>query len=227
MLMKKQIFILVFLLTGLCTIGFAQPKPDRFESTIKEFEKADKANGYNENVVIFTGSSSIKMWKSLSQDMAPIPVVNRGFGGSTIPEVTHYADRILLPHHPKIIVLYCGENDIANDETKSSLPLKSFKKFHEWMQKNLPNTKVFFIAIKPSVKRWNYWSKMEDANKKILKFIDKKDNYFYIDTASLMLDNNGMVLKDIFIKDNLHMNAKGYAIWTKTIKPILEEYYKK
>ena len=223
--MKKQLFILLILLTGFNTITFAQQKPGRYESTISGFEIEDKANGYNEDIVIFTGSSSIKLWKSLSEDMSPIPVINRGFGGSTIPEVTYYADRILLPHHPKIIVFYCGENDIANNETKSNLPLKSFKKFHEYMQKNLPDTKVFYLAIKPSIKRWNYWDKISDANAKLSKFMSKKDNYFFVDTASLMLDENGVVLQDIFINDNLHMNAKGYAIWTNVIKPILEEHY--
>ena len=223
-LMKKQVFILLFLIAGLITFTFAQQKPGKYESTIVKFEQEDQKNGYHPEAVLFTGSSSIKMWKSLSEDMSPIPVINRGFGGSTIPEVTYYADRILLPHHPKIIVFYCGENDLANEESKSNLAVKSFKKFHEYMKKNLPETKVFFIAIKPSIRRWNYWDKMNEANAKLSKFISKKDNYFYVDTASQMLDEHGIVLQDIFIKDNLHMNAKGYAIWTNVIKPILEEY---
>jgi lysophospholipase L1-like esterase len=165
------------------------------------------------------------MWKSLENDISPISVLNRGFGGSTIPEVTYYADRIILPHQPKILVFYCGENDLANDDAKSKLALKSFKKFYTYMKKNLPETEVFFIAIKPSVKRWNYWNKMNEANSKIKKFVDRKDNYYFVDTASKMLDENGIVLQDIFIKDNLHMNAKGYEIWTNTLKPILEQHY--
>jgi len=198
---------------------------DRFESTIAEFEQEDQANGYHPEALLFTGSSSIRMWKTLAQDMDPMAAINRGFGGSTIPEVTYYADRIILPHHPKIIVFYCGENDLANDNSKSSLALKSFKEFHKYLKKNLPDTKLFFIAIKPSISRWNYWPRFGEANQKIKRYIEKKDNFFFIDTASKMLDEEGVVLQDIFIEDNLHMNAKGYKIWTNTIKPILEEYY--
>lgn len=223
--MKKQFFILIVLFCWIASIGFAQQKLDKFESAILKYEEQDQKNGYQPESVLFTGSSSIRMWKSLAEDMSPIPVLNRGFGGSTIPEVTYYADRIILPHHPKIIVFYCGENDLSNDEAKSDLALKSFEEFHRFMNDKLPKTKVFFIAIKPSISRWHYWSKMNEANEKIEKFINSKDNYYFVDTASGMLDENGTVLQDIFIKDNLHMNAKGYAIWTKVVKPLLEEYY--
>jgi len=198
---------------------------DKFESSILEFEEEDKINGYQREAIVFTGSSSIRMWKTLAEDLAPIPVVNRGFGGSTIPQVMYYADRIIMPHQPKIIVFYCGENDLSNDESEPELALKSFKKFNKYLKKNLPVTKIFFIAIKPSIRRWNYWPKLNEANKKIEKYINKKDNYYFVDVAAKMLDENGIVLQDIFIKDNLHMNAKGYEIWTNMLKPLLEEHY--
>ena len=223
--MKKTLLFSLLLYVCVTTITSGQQKLDKFESQIIEFEQEDHNEGYKQESILFTGSSSIRMWKSLENDISPIPVLNRGFGGSTIPEVTYFADRIILPHQPKILVFYCGENDIANDDAKSKLALKSFKKFYTYMKKNLPETEVFFIAIKPSVKRWNYWNKMNEANSKIKKFIDRKDNYYFVDTASKMLDENGIVLQDIFIKDNLHMNAKGYEIWTNTLKPILEQYY--
>lgn len=223
--MKRILFNLLLIFAVSIGSIQAQQKLDRFESTIQSFEKEDVQNGYPPNAILFTGSSSIRKWNILAEDMAPIPVINRGFGGSTIPEVLHYADRIILPHHPKIIVFYCGENDLANDDTKSTQALKSFKLFYEYMEKNLPDTKVFFVSIKPSVSRWHYWDKFTDANKKLEKFMENKDNYFYVDIATPMLDSNGVVLQDIFVADNLHMNPKGYAIWTKVLKPILEEYY--
>lgn len=217
---KISIFLLLF-----SSIVFAQTKPDRFESAIVKFEQEDQEKGYQPEAVLFTGSSSIRMWKTLTEDMAPIPVINRGFGGSTIPEVLHYADRIILPHQPKYIVLYCGENDLSNDDTKAKEALNSFKAFHSYLQENLPDTKLYFIAIKPSIKREKYWPKLQQANRKISKFISKQDNYFFVDTASEMLDSNGIVLQDIFVDDNLHMNAKGYEIWTSVLKPILEKHY--
>lgn len=203
----------------------AQINIDRFESAIVKFEHEDQEKGYQPKAVLFTGSSSIRRWESLSEDMAPIPVINRGFGGSTIPEVLHYADRIILPHQPKYIVLYCGENDLSNDETKAKEALNSFKAFHRYLQENLPDTRLYFIAIKPSIRREKYWPKLHQANKKISKFISKQDNYFFVDTASKMVDSNGVVLQDIFVDDNLHMNDKGYQIWTNVLKPILEQDY--
>jgi lysophospholipase L1-like esterase len=220
---NKYLFtLLIFLSLTSCLYG---QKLDRFESTITEFEKEDKNQGLKPEAILFTGSSSIKMWKTLAEDFSPIQVINRGFGGSTIPEVTYYADRIILPHKPKLIVFYCGENDLANDEAKSGLALKSFKEFSEWMKNSLPDTKLFFIAIKPSIRRWHYWPKMNEANKLLKTYINQHNNYFFIDVASKMLDNDGVVLQDIFIEDNLHLNEKGYSIWTETIKPVVEKYY--
>jgi lysophospholipase L1-like esterase len=204
-------------------LSIAQPNPNRFESTIQEFENEDKANGYLPEYVLFTGSSSIRMWKTLEADMAPVPVLNRGFGGSTIPDVLYFADRIILPHHPKTIVFYCGENDLSNDEAEAKLALKRFKEFHKYLKKNLPETQLYFIAIKPSIRRENYWPKLQEANKKLKKFMDGKKNYFFVDVASKMLDENGKVFQDIFLEDNLHMNEKGYKIWTETLKPLLEK----
>jgi lysophospholipase L1-like esterase len=157
--------------------------------------------------------------------MAPMAVINRGFGGSKIPEVVYYADRIIKPHQPKLLVFYCGENDLANDVTKAKEALKRFKSFEKYMRKNLADTKVFFLSIKPSISREQYWEKMQQANDMIAKFISRKDNYIYVDVASKMLDENGIVLQDIFLEDNLHMNAKGYKIWTSELRPILEKHY--
>jgi lysophospholipase L1-like esterase len=220
---KKFVFFIFCIV--LSVSAKAQIKLDRFESTIIEFEKEDRAEGFQPEAILFTGSSSIRRWETLLEDMSPIPVINRGFGGSTIPEVLHYADRIILPHQPKMIVLYCGENDLANDEAKAKLAFKSFKKFHNYIIDNLPDTRVYFIAIKPSIKREKYWPKMQKANQMIRRFIKRKKNFYYLDTSSIMLDENGHVLQDIFIKDDLHLNKKGYQIWIKTIKPILERDY--
>ena len=222
--MRKPQYLATILFALCFTYSFGQ-KLDKFESTIVQFEEEDKRNGLHPESILFTGSSSVKRWETLEADFAPIPVLNRGFGGSTIPEVTYYADRIILPHKPKTIVFYCGENDLSNDEAEAKLALKSFKKFSKYLDKNLPETKLFFIAIKPSIKRWHYWSKLNEANQMIEKFIEKNDNYYFIDVAEKMLDKNGIVLQDIFVKDNLHLNEKGYKIWTETIKSIIESHY--
>ena len=161
--MIKSTYLTTIICLFLINFSFAQ-KLDKFESTIVNYEHEDKSNGYQEDAILFTGSSSIRRWNSMQEDFSPTPVLNRGFGGSTIPEVTYYADRIILPHKPKIIVFYCGENDLAKDEAESKLALKNFKAFAKYMNKNLPDTKVYFVSIKPSIRRWHYWPKMAHAN---------------------------------------------------------------
>ena len=134
--MKKILFFSAVLFFSLATITFAQQNLDKFESEIRKFEHIDSITTYDPESILFVGSSSIRRWESLTQDMAPMSVINRGFGGSTIPEVIYYADRIILPFHPKLLVLYCGENDLANDKAKPNQAVKSFKKFYTYFPKS-------------------------------------------------------------------------------------------
>lgn len=218
-------FILFILTISVCGSIAAQPDLARFESEIKAFELQDSTFGIKQNTILFTGSSSIRLWTTLEEDMNPLPILNRGFGGSTLPEVIHYADRIILPYKPDIIVLYCGENDLANDETTADEVYNNFRILYEYLRKHLPSTHLYYISMKPSVKRWDYWSKIDAGNKKIAKFIGKHRKYHYIDISGKMLDQDGVVYKDLFVEDQLHLNAKGYAIWTDIIKPKLMQHY--
>jgi hypothetical protein len=204
---------------------FSQEQKYRFGKEIEQFEEIDRAEGFQPEAVLFVGSSSIRRWSTLAQDMAPMPVINRGFGGSTLPEVLHYADRIITPHNPKIIVLYCGENDLANNSTTANDVLESFKQMNYWLQKNLPDARLYFISIKPSVKRWKYWKKMNEANLLILQYMSRHSHLRFIDVSTPMLDSKGRVKGKIFVEDNLHLNDKGYKIWTKAVKSAIEGTY--
>jgi len=199
-------------------------KINRFLPEIQKFEKEDKANGLTQNGILFTGSSSIRMWSTLAEDMAPMPVLNRGFGGSTIPEVLHFSGKYLFQHNPQIIVFYCGENDIAEGQSPETV-YDSFKTFAKIIETKLPNTKLVFISMKPSTARWDLWMKYKLGNGLIQTFMSKKPNMLYVDSSETMLDSNGKVKEDIFIEDGLHMNAKGYTGWTQQLKPILEGIY--
>ena len=197
---------------------------DRFEKVIQSYEADDKENPIKEGGIVFTGSSSIRLWKSLKEDMKPLPVHNRGFGGSTIPEVIHYADRIVFPYQPEIIVFYCGENDIAAGANPKEV-FESYKTFVSTMEEKLPNTKLIFLAMKPSVARWKLWEKYQEGNQMIKAYTDQKDHLFYLAVDKPMLGSEGIVDSTIFVKDMLHMNAKGYERWTKVVRPFLEEQY--
>ena len=194
---------------------------DRFEREIIRFKKQDSVNGIIKNEILFIGSSSFRKWKTMEQDMFPLKVLNRGFGGSTIPEIIWYADKIIFPYSPKTIVLYAGENDIANNETESKTVLKTLKLFVKMIKYNLPETKIYFVSIKPSLARSKYYEKMESTNKILKNYIKNTNNIYYIDVFSSMINADKTIKDDIFIKDKLHLNTKGYNIWKEIIKPYL------
>lgn len=192
---------------------------DRFESEILNFERFDAKGNFTKNGIVFIGSSSIRKWKTLENDMTPLSVINRGFGGSTIPEVIYYFQRIILPYNPKTIVLYAGENDLTSKQTSPHNVLETLKIFVNMTNFYLPATNIYFISIKPSIARKHLWRKMELTNMLIRDYMEAKGKINYIDVSSSMLKKNGEIRTDIFVADNLHLNQNGYQIWTKIIKP--------
>lgn len=198
----------------------------KFESTILKFEEQDKLNRIEKGIVLFTGSSSIVMWQGLKEDMAPMPVLNRGFGGSTIPEVNYYTERIVFPHDPSLIVFYCGENDINAGATPIKV-LRDFQTFHAKVDVKYPNIPIVFISMKPSLSRWDKWEVMEEGNQLIKAYIDTKEQLSYMDVSAVMLTEEGKPDPSIFIKDGLHMNRKGYERWNLLMKAHISEIYQK
>lgn len=197
---------------------------DRFEQAIQAFEQADEKEMPPKGAILFTGSSSIRFWETLTEDFAPLPVINRGFGGSTLPEVMHYAERIVFKYEPKLVVLYCGENDIAENDPPTKV-FQSFKKFIGETEKNLADVPIIFISAKPSPDRWNLWRKYQQFNELAYQFSTARPNLHFIDIGETLLDENGEPDTSLFIEDGLHMNGEGYDGWVKKIKPMVEELY--
>ena len=189
-----------------------------WESSIVAFEQQDQKNPPAHGGVVFTGSSSINFWSSLSGDMKPLPVLNRGFGGSYMHHLTHFSSRIILCYQPKVVVIYCGENDIA-DSISPVQVCDEFEKLVNIIHNDLPKTKIFYVSIKPPILRSLWRKSFEEANKKIQDFTAKKENVFYIDVASAMIDEQGKVKSELFTWDRIHINAQGYKLWTSIIKP--------
>ena len=199
--------------------------PTLWERSINQFEKSDSQNKLSTNIILFAGSSSIVYWKNLEKDMRPLNVLNRGFGGSQIPDVTYYVDRIVVPYEPKCIVFYAGENDItgllvSKKKTGEEVAI-SFSQFCDTVFTSYRPIPIYFISIKPPKRRKKFWPEMEKANKLIESYCSTKDNLHYINIVDPMLDNNGTVKQDLFKWDGIHLNEKGYEIWKAVIKPIL------
>ena len=197
---------------------------DRFESEIQAFEKADVEAMPDVGNILFTGSSSIRMWSSLKEDFAPMPVINRGFGGSTIAEVNYYADRLVHKYKPGMIVFYCGENDLTEGRPPA-LVFQDFKKFIGETEKNSAGVPVIYISAKPSPARWDYWRKYETLNRMVEQFTKSRSNLHFINISETLLGENGEPDSTLFIEDQLHMNSSGYANWTEVLQPMVEKIY--
>ncbi len=193
----------------------------RWEKDISAFEASDKTNPPPANAIIFIGSSSVRMWKSLAQDFPEHKVVNRGFGGSQIADSVEFADRIVVPHKPRLVVLYAGGNDINAGKTPERV-FADFQAFVAKIRAGLPTTKIAYISSAPNPARWAQIEKVRTLNTLIREFIAKDSSIVFIDVHSRMLGPDGQPLPDIYLKDRLHMNEKGYAIWKEVVGPYLK-----
>lgn len=217
--MKRLQLILAFLFC--CSTINAQLPPPFYED-IQAFKKQDADSMPPENAILFVGSSSFTMWKDVQEYFPKHTIINRGFGGSTLLDVIRYANDVIAPYHTKQIVIYCGENDIAySDETTPEMVLDRFKQLFKIIRENDPAVPVAFISLKPSPSRQHLWTKMRKANKLIKQFLSMNKKIKFINVWPAMFNKDGTIMKDIFIEDNLHMNAKGYHIWQKLIEPCL------
>ena len=222
---KVRLGFLVFVLLVCGIAGYAfwsTRNAESWEPSIREFEKADRAHPPKIGSIVFTGSSSINLWNTLAEDMKPLDVVNRGFGGSEISDVNHYAARIVIPNRPQAVVLYAGENDLSGTWSKSpETVLGDFQRFIEIIHFQLPDTWIYYVSMKPSPLRWSNWGKLRKANQMIAAFCRTQDRVQFIDVSYAMLDARGQPRRELFRSDHLHMNALGYSLWTSIIKPVL------
>lgn len=168
--------------------------------------------------VLFIGSSSIRLWGTLAEDMAPVPVVQRGFGGSKTAEVLAVFDRIVLPYSPSVIVYYCGDNDLGEHNTDWASAADGFIAFDRLARSWWPDVRVLNIPIKASVARWGNWEAMSRANERVRAYCAETPGAEYLDTVTPTLGADGRPDPSIFEPDGLHLNAEGYARWTPVVR---------
>lgn len=193
-----------------------------FENEIKNFETEDKNNPAGEGIILFTGSSSITIWDSLKEDMKPLDVVNRGFGGSQMADLLYYAKRIILPLKPERIVIYEGDNDIACGTSLENIIYQT-KELIEMINTNLPKAEIYLLSVKLSPSRQNLWELYKSLNMMLQKLSYEYSNVHFIDVCTPMLDSKGNAKEEFYTDDMLHMNTKGYELWTSVIKKILNK----
>ena len=204
------------------TVPATKPAGPPFLKDIEAFEAADRKHPPAPGGVLFLGSSSIVKWKTLAQDFPGVPVINRGFGGSTIPDSVRYAPRIVTPYKPRLIVFYAGDNDLAAGHSPERI-LADFKDLVAIVHKDLPDTRLLFVAVKPSPARAKLFDKAREANRMVREYAEKDPKLGYVDVWTPMLGDDGKAREELFSPDHLHMNAKGYELWTSIIGPRLKE----
>jgi len=210
------VVVLVIALAPLRTLTLAQQ--DKWAKEMAAFEEQDKKDPAIGGIV-FVGSSSIRLW-DLEKSFPEMPVLNRGFGGSEIPDSVSHADLLVIRHKPRTVIFYAGDNDIANKRTPQQV-FDDYKAFVTRVRAALPDTRIAFIGIKPSIQRWALIGSIRAANALVRKYAETDDHLGYIDVDGPMLGWDEKPRKELFIADGLHMTPKGYEVWTALVRPFL------
>lgn len=198
----------------------AAPDPARFGKEIAAFEAWDRQNSFPHDAILFVGSSSIRMWQT-AEAFPNLPVINRGFGGSVVSDAIHFAPRIVLKYKPRLIVFYSGDNDIASGMSADRV-FEDVRGFVDLVHRELPDTRLIFLPIKPSRARWSHWPEMQQVNARVADLARSDDRLDVVDTATPLLGRDGRPQHELYLADGLHLNKKGYALWNGTLLPVLQ-----
>jgi len=200
----------------------AQNDQDRWEPAIKKFEEADKLSPPPRNAIVFIGASSIVRW-NLKESFPELgaQAMNRGFGGSLAPDSTRYADRIVIPYKPRMVVFYAGDNDIEANHTPQQIA-DDFAAFERTVHAALPETQIVFISIKPSIRRFRWIEQIKGANALVRQYCATHSHLTFVDIFPQMLGPDGKPRKELLVEDGLHMTPAGYKIWNDALRPILQ-----
>jgi lysophospholipase L1-like esterase len=193
---------------------------DRAEPEIRAFEASDRSAPPRPDGIVFVGSSSIRLWRSLASDFPDLPVLNRGFGGSTLPEAIYYVPRVMLPYRPRTIVLYEGDNDLAN-MVEPQRVAADYVQFVRTVRDSLPRTRIIFISVKPSPSRWHLVDRQREANRLVREIVARDTLQTFVDVFTPMLGANGRPRPELFLADSLHMTPAGYVVWREQLAPHL------
>ena len=199
----------------------SDPDPNRFSTEINVFKAWDAKNSSPEEAILFIGSSSFRMWKT-AEAFPDYSIVNRGFGGSHITDLAAFYDVIVSPFDPSIILIYIGDNDIAAG-VDGDLFIERYQVLTSRIRQDFPDVMIGFVSIKPSSSRWEHWPEMDRVNNVIKEITTQDPLQFYADLGRILLKEDGTPDDSLFLSDLLHLNEKGYALWTEELTRLLSE----
>ncbi len=199
-----------------------EASPTRFQSEIDAFLEEDKVDPPAMQAILFIGSSIFREWKHLKEQMAPLPVFNRAFGGSRTADILYYMDKIVLPYEPKIIVYYCGSNDVNAGEKADAISAR-FREFVERMRERLPATRIFYVSINRAPQKKDRWDIVDEANRQVRTYCLADRRLGYIDVNRALFDSEGNPRMELYREDKLHFKPQAYTEFTAIIKPIISK----
>ncbi|MFZ5429178.1 MAG: GDSL-type esterase/lipase family protein [Bacteroidota bacterium] len=195
--------------------------PTRFNAEIENLVNKEFILEPGRELLLFTGSSSVRMWNDIQDYFPGYNVINNGFGGSHFSDLIYFYNKLIIPHQPDYLFIYEGDNDIASGKKPGEI-IKEAKFLLEKIRRDLPATNVVLITPKPSIARWDMRKNYEKLNRKLNRLAKRTDYVAFADVWTPMLDEKGYVLQDIFLEDKLHLNGKGYKIWGKVLSEFLK-----
>jgi lysophospholipase L1-like esterase len=217
--MKKLVTNLLFI--TFFSGAFAQNAP-AFWKDILAFKKIDSAQKPPPHSILFIGSSSFTRWTDVADYFPGYTITNRGFGGSTLPDVIRYFYDVVVPYQPKQIFIYCGENDLAaSEDITADEVFRRVKTLYAMIRVYYPDVMVDYVSIKPSPSRANIQDRAKAANARIKAFLAKEKKAAFINIYDAMLDANGKMREELYVQDRLHMKPEGYKIWQRIFLPYM------
>ena len=217
--MKKITLLFLGLLFG--SQLFAQ-EGFPFANEVRAFKHQDSLKFPPPGAILFVGSSTFRKWTNIHEDFPRHVIINRGFGGSTLDDVVRYARDIIYLYHPREVVIYCGDNDLAAGRSAKKV-YKRFVKLYDMIRKRLGTIDIVYVSIKPSPSREKLMPEMEQTNDLIRNFMAERSHASFVDVYHLMLNSQGRPIDNLFVADKLHMNEKGYKLWQQAIQPYLDK----
>jgi lysophospholipase L1-like esterase len=224
--MRNLIFVFIGFLLSCSPLKKYENTANIFEDEISKLEQKDSQYKSSENSLLFIGSSSIRGWDKIKEDMIPYRTIKRGYGGAHYYDLIHFINRLVKNHNPKAILIFVA-NDITGSKNHKDLKPKEVKKLFKFIYKSIrkvhKNTPIIVIETTPTPSRWKVWDKISKANDLIERFCNSKQQLHYINTRKRFIGDNGLPIKSFFVKDMLHLNRSGYILWSNIIKENLKK----
>jgi len=219
----KKLFFLIFLFLSCSPLKEYKETANKWQKDIVKLEKLNESEKYSDNAILFIGSSSIRLWKSIQQDLAPYEPIRRAYGGARYTDLIHFTERLVSPHNVKAVGIFVANDITGGVKDLSPKEVLNLTKFIVKQIRKSHNGSIFFIETTPTLKRWKAWPNISLANDLIKAFCESDNKLYYISTRDFYIGENAVPTEWLFVRDKLHLNRKGYKLWGDIIRRNLND----